>query len=97
MRERPLRARTIVGQRTGWDPDGEGRALPEGGHEPDVATHETHEASRERQAQPGALLGSCVAGLHAGEVFEDASLVVGRDTDPRIPDGDLDRAVATGD
>src|SRR5438309_6663041 len=97
MRERLLRDRLIAGQRTGWNVDGEGRALPRGGYEPDVATHEPHEASREREAQPGALLGSRIAGLHAGEVVEDTSLVAGCDTDPRIPDSDLDGAVATGD
>ena len=53
MRERLLRDRFVAGRRTSWNADDESRALPEGRCEPDVATHEPHEASRERQSTIG--------------------------------------------
>jgi hypothetical protein len=52
-----------------------------------------HELLGQRQAESRALLLASVLAPHLAELLEDGRLVLGRDADPRVADGDRDGAV----
>src|SRR5271163_518603 len=51
---------------------------------PDLSTHQLHQLPRNRQSQPSAAVFSGCRGIRLGEVLEDASELLGRNSDPGI-------------
>ena len=62
--------------------------------DPDPPAVQLHELLGERQAEPRALLRAGVLPANLAELLEDGRLVLGRDPDPRVADGDGDDASA---
>src|SRR5262245_21830947 len=60
---------------------------------PDPPAVQLHELLRERQPEPGALLLAGVVSPDLAELLEDRRLILGRDPDPRVADGDRDAVV----
>jgi hypothetical protein len=56
-----------------------------------------HELLGQRQAEPRALLRASVVPADLAELLEDGRLVLGRDPDPRVADGDGDEALGRRD
>jgi hypothetical protein len=53
-----------------------------------------HELLGERQPEPRALLLASVLAADLAELLEDRRLILGRDPDPRVADGDGDDVLA---
>jgi hypothetical protein len=60
---------------------------------PDPSAVELHELLGQRQPEPRALLLAGVLPPDLAELLEDRRLVLGRDPDPRVANGDRDEAV----
>ena len=64
------------------------RALPFDAAHADFAAHELHQPFRDRQAEPRSAVLAGYRCIHLDEPIEDAGLLVARDTDPGVGDGE---------
>src|SRR5207244_2026438 len=58
--------------------------------DPDPAAHHLNELRRDRQPQPSAAILARRGGIRLLEGLEDALLLLGRDADPRVGDGEME-------
>src|SRR4029453_12882130 len=58
--------------------------------DPDPPPMQLHELLGQRQSEPRALLLAGVLAPHLAELLEDGRLILGRDADPSVADGDGD-------
>src|SRR5581483_5496560 len=72
---------------------GEGRSLAELALQPDGPAVQLDEPLDEAQAEPGPFDPPRAVGADLAELLEDRRLILRRDPDPGVADGDLERAV----
>src|SRR5262249_39299439 len=73
-----------------WQREGERGPFADLAFNPDPPPVQLHELLGQRQAQACALLLTGVVPADLAELLEDRRLILGRDPDPRIADGDRD-------
>src|SRR5262249_14672944 len=81
--------------RTDWQCEGERGTLAYLAFNPDPPPMQLHELLRQRQAEPGALLLAGVVPPDLAKLLEDGRLILERDPDPCVADGDRDDAVGS--
>jgi hypothetical protein len=77
--------------------EGERGSLAHLALDPDPSTMQLHELLGQGQAEPRALLLAGVLTPHLAELLEDRRLILGRDPDSGVADGDGDHAIGRRD
>src|SRR5262249_52396021 len=76
--------------------EGERRPLAHVTLDPDPPAVELHELPSQRQPEPRALLLASIVPPDLAELLEDRRLILGRNPDPRVTDGDRDAVLRCG-